>query len=150
MAVGGYCIDDVDVLRPGSTDQVLGHQVMAPSTGGTLLRSFTFGHVRQLDRLFATILLRAWEAGAGPGDAPMIIDIDSTICEVHGPDKQGAAYGYRRNRRREGRLGRRPLTSCRRDRPNWSLSQLAAVPQWRLLARLRPQVQEVLRPDPFC
>ena len=65
MVAGGDCIDDVDVLRSGSTNQVLGHQVMAPSTCGTFLRSFTFGNVRQLDRLFDMTLTRAWEAGAG-------------------------------------------------------------------------------------
>lgn len=109
MAVGGDCIDDVDVLRSGSTDKVLGHQVMAPSTCGTFLRSFTFGHVRQLDRLFATILQRAWTAGAGPGDKAMTIDLDSTICEVHGRDKQGAAYGYTKV------LGYHPLVATRAD-----------------------------------
>jgi hypothetical protein len=56
------------VLRTGSTGEVLGHQVMAPSTLGTLLRSFTFGHVRQLDRVAETVLGRAWAAGAGPGE----------------------------------------------------------------------------------
>src|SRR5680860_977899 len=84
MVLGGDCIDDVDVLRSGSTDQVLGHQVMAPSTCGIFLRSFTFGHVCQLDRLFEMILRRAWTAGAGPGDESMTIDRDSTICQVHG------------------------------------------------------------------
>ena len=109
MTVGGDCIDDVDVLRCGSTDQVLGHRVMAPSTCGTFLRSFTFGHVRQLDRLFATILARAWTAGAGPGDEAMTIDLDSTICEVHGSKKQGAAYGYTKV------LGYHPLVATRAD-----------------------------------
>ena len=109
MTVGGDCIDDVDVLRCGSTDQVLGHRVMAPSTCGTFLRSFTFGHVRQLDRLFATILSRAWTAGAGPGDEAMTIDLDSTICEVHGSQKQGAAYGYTKV------LGYHPRVATRAD-----------------------------------
>jgi len=107
MAVGGDCIDDVDVLRSGSTDQVLGHQVMAPSTVGTFLRSFTFGHVRQLDCLFAATLKRAWGAGAGPGDKPMTIDLDSTICEVYGSQKQGATYGYTKV------LGYHPLLATR-------------------------------------
>ena len=57
--VGGDSIDDADVLRCGETERVLGHRVMAPSTLGTFLRSFTFGHVRQLDRAFETILGRA-------------------------------------------------------------------------------------------
>jgi hypothetical protein len=50
LVAGGDCIDDADLLRTGSTAAVLGHRVMAPSTLGTFLRSFTFGHVRQLDR----------------------------------------------------------------------------------------------------
>jgi len=87
----------------------LGHRVMAPSTCGTFLRSFTFGHVRQLDRLFATILGRAWSAGAGPGDSAMTIDVDSTICEVYGYQKQGAAYGYTHT------LGYHPLLATRAD-----------------------------------
>ena len=94
LIAGGDCISDADLLRTGSTAAVLGHRVMAPSTLGTLLRSFTFGHVRQLDRLTEQLLTRAWAAGAGPGDAAMTIDLDSTICEVHGDHKQGAAYGY--------------------------------------------------------
>ena len=55
-----------DLLRCGATSRVLGHRVMAPSTLGTFLRAFTFGHVRQLDRLTETVLSRAWAAGAGP------------------------------------------------------------------------------------
>jgi hypothetical protein len=94
MLAGGDCIDDADVLRCGATSQVLGHRVMAPSTLGTFLRSFTFGRVRQLDRLGEQILQRAWAAGAGPGDGPMTMDLDSTVCPVHGYHKQGAAYGY--------------------------------------------------------
>ena len=75
---------------------MLPFRVMAPSTLGTFLRSFTFGHVRQLDAVIAEAIRRAWHVGAGPGDAPMTIDIDSTVCEVHGKQTQGAAYGYTR------------------------------------------------------
>ena len=103
MVAGGDCIDDVELLRCGSTASVLGHRVMAPSTVGTWLRSFTFGHVRQLDRVCGEVLARAWAAGAGPGDGPLTVDVDSTICEVHGYHKQGACYGYTR------RLGYHPL-----------------------------------------
>jgi Transposase DDE domain group 1 len=109
MIAGADCIDDVDVLRTGATAQVLGHQVMAPSTIGTFLRSFTFGHIRQLDRVAETLLGRAWAAGAGPGDQPITIDVDSTICEVHGHAKQGAAYGYTKV------LGYHPLLATRAD-----------------------------------
>jgi hypothetical protein len=94
MLAGGDCIDDAALLRCGATSQVLGHRVMAPATLGTFLRAFTFGPVRQFDRLTEQALARAWAAGAGPGDGPMTIDLDSTICEVHGDHKQGAAYGY--------------------------------------------------------
>jgi hypothetical protein len=80
MLAGGDCIDDADLLRCGQTASVLGHRVMAPSTLGTFLRSFTFGHVRQLDRLTEQTLKRAWAAGAGPGDGPMTMDLDSTVC----------------------------------------------------------------------
>jgi hypothetical protein len=73
------------------------------------LRSFTFGHVRQLDRLTEQVLARAWAAGAGPGDGPMTMDLDSTVCEVHGHAKQGAAYGYTHT------LGYHPLLASRAD-----------------------------------
>lgn len=94
MIVGGDCIDDADVLRTGSTAEVLGHQVMAPSTLGTFLRAFTFGNVRQLDRASELGLAAAWAAGAGPGDDGLTIDIDSSICGVYGDDKDGASYSY--------------------------------------------------------
>lgn len=109
MVAGAECIDDCDVLRSGSTGHVLGHDVMAPSTLGTFLRSFTFGHVRQLDSFAEQMLAQAWAFGAGPGDAPMTIDIDSTIQQVYGKQKQGAAYGY------TGVLGEHPLVATRSD-----------------------------------
>jgi Transposase DDE domain group 1 len=109
LVAGGDCIDDADLLRTGSTAEVLGHRVMAPSTLGTFLRAFTFGHVRQLDRVAEMVMGRAWAAGAGPGNQPMTIDVDSTICEVHGHHKGGAAYGYTRQ------LGYHPLLATRAD-----------------------------------
>ena len=87
---GGDCIDDADVLRAGSTEGVLGCVVKAPSTLGTFLRSFRWGHVRQLDRVSREALARAWDAGAGPGDDPLTIDLDSTVCETYGLGKEGA------------------------------------------------------------
>ena len=67
MVAGASHIDHADVLRSGATSSVLGHRVMAPSTLGTFLRAFTFGHVRQLDAVLAEALRRAWSLGAGPG-----------------------------------------------------------------------------------
>ncbi len=88
---GGDSIDDCDALRAGATGAVLGHVVSAPSTLGTFLRSFTWGHARQLDRVSAELLARAWQAGAGPGEEPVTIDIDSSIHETYGLKKQGGA-----------------------------------------------------------
>ena len=67
---GGDCIDDADVLRSASTASVLGHRVAAPSTLGTFLRSFTFGHIRQLDRWSEAVLAAAWTLGADPALLP--------------------------------------------------------------------------------
>jgi hypothetical protein len=107
MLLGADSIDGCDVLRSGRTGRVLGHRVMAPSTLGTFLRAFTFGHVRQLDRVLGELLARAWRAGAGPGQARLVIDVDSFIQEVHGKHKQGASYGY------TSKLGYHPLIASR-------------------------------------
>jgi len=109
MALGADCVDDCDVLRSGRTGQVLGHQVAAPSTLGTFLRSFTFGHVRQLDRVLADTLTRAWASGVGPGDDRLVVDVDSFVGEVFGRAKQGAGFGYTRVR------GYHPLIATRAD-----------------------------------
>ena len=97
---GGDCIDDADALRAGRTSPVLGCMVKAPSTPrfregrlwAPFLRSFRWGHVRQLDRVSRELLVRAWAAGAGPGDVPFTIDLDSTICETCGLAKEGARH----------------------------------------------------------
>lgn len=89
---GGDCIDDADALRAGGSGAVLGHTVKAPSTLGTFLRSFRFGHVRQLDRVSRALLARAWRTSAGPGEGPLTIDIDSTICETYGLAKEGGSH----------------------------------------------------------
>ncbi len=94
ILAGGSHIDHADMLRAGATQRVLPFRVMAPSTLGTFLRAFTFGHVRQLDAVIAETLRRAWRLGAGPGNGRLVIDVDSTICEVVGKQKQGAGYGY--------------------------------------------------------
>ena len=101
---GGDCIDDAGALRSGGTGRVLGCVVKASSTLGTFLRSFRWGHVRQLDRVTRELLARAWAAGAGTGDGPLTIDLDSTICETYGLAKEGARrHGY------TGQRGYHPL-----------------------------------------
>ena len=109
ILAGGSHIDHADKLRAGATGVVLPFRVMAPSTLGTFLRSFTFGHVRQLDRVAAETIRRAWSLGAGPGASSVTIDLDSTICEVYGKAKHGASYGYTRQ------LGYHPLLATRAD-----------------------------------
>lgn len=109
MVAGASHIDHADVLRAGSTQAVLEHRVMAPSTLGTFLRAFTFGHVRQLDRVIGEAIRRAWSLGAGPGARRLVIDVDSTITEVVGKQKQGAAYGYTK------RFGYHPILATRAD-----------------------------------
>ena len=78
MCAGGSHIDHTDMLRAGLTAGVLGHRVMAPSTIGTFLRSFTFGHCRQIEAVNGYALERVWAAGVGPAGKALVIDIDST------------------------------------------------------------------------
>ena len=99
MLAGADSIDDLDVLRHGGMSRVF-TGVRAPSTLGTFLRAFTFGHVRQLDAVasrtltgLATAVPRLL-AGATAPDGLAFVDIDDTIRQVHGYAKQGAAYGY--------------------------------------------------------
>ena len=117
---GGDCIDDADALRTGSTNSVLGCPVKAPSTLGTFLRSFRWGHVRQPDRVSREMLARAWAAGAGPGDDPLTIDLDSTVCETYRLAKEGA-----RRHNYAGQRGYHPLLA------------VAAATGDALMARLR-------------
>jgi hypothetical protein len=96
MLAGADCIDDLDLLRHGGMSRLFGG-VRAPSTLGTFLRSFTHGHVQQLDKAGAGLL--AGLAGRVPGllaggEEMAFLDIDDTLREVHGYAKQGAAFGY--------------------------------------------------------
>jgi len=98
MLAGADSIDDLDLLRHGAMRRLFGG-VRAPSTLGTYLRSFTHGHVQQLDavssRLLAGLAQKApgLLAGGGP-DGIAFLDVDDSIREVHGHAKQAAAYGY--------------------------------------------------------
>ncbi|MDQ3274804.1 MAG: transposase, partial [Actinomycetota bacterium] len=95
MVAGADSIDDMDVLRHGGMGRVF-DQVRAPSTLGTFLRTFTFGHVRQLDAVAAGFV--AYLAAATPllpgVEQVCFVDIDDTIRATHGYAKQGAGYGY--------------------------------------------------------
>lgn len=95
MAAGADSFDDMAVLRQGGMGRVFTH-AYAPSTLGSFLRSFAFGHVRQLDAVASRFL--AGLAGASPVTAGVeelaIVDVDDTVVEVHGYAKQGAGFGY--------------------------------------------------------
>jgi hypothetical protein len=95
MVAGADSIDDMAVLRHGAMGTLF-DRPYAPSTLGSFLRAFTFGHVRQLDAV-ATRLLSALCARtplAAGIDGTVLVDIDDTIIEVHGHRKQGSGYGY--------------------------------------------------------
>jgi hypothetical protein len=95
MVAGADSIDDMDLLRHGGMDRLFAG-IRAPSTLGTFLRSFTFGHVRQLDSVAAALLTGL--VGATPllagADQVTFLDLDDTIRETHGYAKQGVGYGY--------------------------------------------------------
>jgi len=97
MAAGADSIDDMALLRHGGMGRVF-KRAYAPSTLGSFLRSFTFGHVRQLDAVasrFLTGLSAQAPQVLGDGTrARVLVDVDDTIIEVHGYAKQGSGYGY--------------------------------------------------------
>ena len=98
MVAGADSIDDMALLRHGGMGRVF-NRAYAPSTLGSFLRSFTFGHVRQLDAVAARFLTRLADQGPllSPTQAShqhLLVDVDDTIIEVHGYAKQGARFGY--------------------------------------------------------
>ena len=95
MVAGADSIDDMALLRHGGMGRVF-TRAYAPSTLGSFLRSFTFGHVRQLDAVAARFLTGLADHSplmAGI-EGQVLVDIDDTIIEVHGYAKQGSGYGY--------------------------------------------------------
>jgi len=95
MCAGADSIDDIDVLRSGGMKTVFGG-VYAPSTVGTLLREFTFGHARQLESVLREHLVAlCGRVDLLPGaDERVFVDVDSLLRPVYGHAKQGASYGH--------------------------------------------------------
>ena len=95
MVAGADSIDDMDLLRHGAMNRLL-LGVRAPSTLGTFLRAFTFGHVRQLDAVASRLLVElAGRAPLLPGAAELAyVDVDDTLKRTYGYAKQGAGRGY--------------------------------------------------------
>ena len=95
MVAGADCIDGMDVLRHGGMGRLFGG-VRAPSTLGTFLRCFSFGHVRQLDAVASRLLvnLACHTPVLAGADQVAFVDVDDTVRETHGYAKQGVGYGY--------------------------------------------------------
>src|SRR5690625_1099749 len=97
MAAGADSIDDMALLRHGAMGKIF-HRPYAPSTLGSFLRAFTFGHVRQADAIASRFLLalaqRTEFLGRRDDSGTVMVVIDDTIVQVHGYQKQGAGFGY--------------------------------------------------------
>jgi hypothetical protein len=94
MVAGADSIDDMRLLRHGGMGRIF-TGCYAPSTLGSFLRGFSFGHVRQLDAVASRFLSElATRAPLLPGEGTMLVDVDDTVVEVHGYAKQGAEFGY--------------------------------------------------------
>jgi DDE family transposase len=92
LLAGGECVEDVNALRAGRVGaEVLGVMPAAASTVGTFLRAFTSGHARQLDAVQEDLHRRAWAAGARPAERTVRLDLDSTVIETYGLQKQGGS-----------------------------------------------------------
>ena len=98
MIAGADSIEDMRVLRHGGMGRIFSG-CYAPSTLGSFLRAFSFGHVRQLDAVASRFLAGlAARAPLLPGKGTVLVDVDDTIVEVHGYAKQGAEFGHTRVR----------------------------------------------------
>jgi hypothetical protein len=97
MVAGADSIEDMALLRHGGMARIF-NRAYAPSTLGSFLRAFTFGHVRQLDAVASRFLTRLADqvpvSGAVRDEDYVLVDVDDTIIEVHGYAKQGAGFGY--------------------------------------------------------
>src|SRR3954463_7053191 len=95
MVAGADCIDDLGLLRHGAMGTLF-DRPYAPSTLGSFLRAFTFGHVRQLDAVASRFLagLAARTPVLAGLEGTVLVDVDDSVVQVHGHAKQGAGYGY--------------------------------------------------------
>ena len=136
MVAGADSINDMDLLRHGGMNRLF-NRIYAPSTLGSFLRAFTFGHVRQLDAVASRFLTNL--AGQSPNLVPaetsgyVFIDVDDTIVEVHGHQKQGAGFGYSGVRGINALLA--TVTTVDAVTTAWARGHAAAEP-WLLAAAL--------------
>ncbi|MGC3021244.1 IS1380 family transposase, partial [Brevibacterium sp. FAM 24630] len=104
MAAGADSIDDMNILRHGGMKHLF-DRVYAPSTLGSFLRSFAFGHVRQLDAISSRFLTNLNEhtpllpaSQDNEQSSTVFVDVDDTVIDVHSASKQGAGFGYQGSR----------------------------------------------------
>ena len=155
MVAGADSIDDMALLRHGGMGRLF-TSAYAPSTLGSFLRAFTFGHVRQLDAVAARFLLTLARRGESASPAPDIsggyafVDVDDTVIAVHGHAKQGAGFGYTRVRGLNALLATvttadsAPLVVAQRLRKGACASTRGAK---RLVADAVKQTRRLLGPD---
>src|SRR5579859_1181272 len=101
LLAGGDHIDDVNALRSvgDGSAAILGLHPAAASTVGTFLRAFTHGHARQLDAVIQETFWRAWALGARPNQEVITVDLDSSLIETFGLQKQGGIkFSYQHTR----------------------------------------------------
>jgi hypothetical protein len=131
MVAGADSVEDLDLLRHGGMTNVFA-SVYAPSTLGSFLRFFTWGHALQLEAA-ARDLLAALAARTPllPGAGQLAcVDVDSLLRRVYGPAKQGAAFGHAKVGGYNVRLrGLSPLVAA------ISTEQAAPVASGRILVR---------------
>src|SRR5690625_3846464 len=119
MVAGADSIDDMELLRHGGMGSLF-DRVYAPSTLGSHLRAYTFGHVRQLDAVGARFLsalgsyapLLPTTPGATGVGTMRFVDIDDTVIEVHSAKKQGAGFGYQGDRGLNAQLAVASTAEC--------------------------------------
>ena len=167
MLAGADSIDDMALLRHGGMSKVFA-SAYAPSTLGQFLRAFTFGHVRQLDAVAARFLLalaartrllgpdaeQATASSTGTTSSTTggyaLVDVDDTIIEVHGHQKQGAGFGYSKVRGLNAILatlttaGQAPVIVAQRLRKGSCGSPRGAA---RLIGDAVKQARRLLGPD---
>ena len=109
MCVGADCIDDIDAVRSGGMTTLF-DGVYAPSTVGTLLREFTFGHARQLESVLREHLVALCErVDLLPGvGQEVFIDIDSLLRPVYGHAKQALLRAHQDRRQTDPAQGTVP------------------------------------------
>jgi hypothetical protein len=154
MVAGADSIDDMAVLRHGAMGTVF-DRPYAPSTLGSFLREFAFGHARQLDAVASRVLSNLAEhTPVLDGiDGPVLVDLDDTIIEVHGYAKQGSGYGYSRVRGLNALITTvttahaAPVIIGQRLRKGWCGSPRGAA---RMVADTLATVKRLRSTDPTC